>query len=106
MQTFSSCAVQHLDIQPEQIMAPGTLDNIVRWLCFECRHHAAVFQLRIRDVGAAGAAVRAFQLGKILSVVGQFRLLSLYGKSFITFTATPCTTISSGHISCFELFSG
>jgi len=102
----TSRAVQYLDIQPEQLMAPRTLDDIVRWLRTKGGNHAAVFQLCIRDIGAAGLTVRAFQLGHCFSVVSQFRLLSLYGRSFITFTATPCTTISSGHISCIELFSG
>ena len=69
--------MQHLDIQPEQLMAPGTLDNIVRRLCPESGHHAAVFQLRIRDISAAGTAMRTFQLGHCFSVVGQFCLLSL-----------------------------
>ena len=98
--------MQHLDIQPEQLMTPGTLDNIVRSLCTECRDHAAVFQLNVRYIGATALTVRTFQLGHSFSVVGQFCLLSLYGRSFITFTATPCTTISSGQMSFIELFSG
>jgi len=81
--------VQHLDILPEQLMTPGTLDNIVRRLCTKGGDHAAVFQLNVRYIGAAALTVRAFQLGLVLSVVGQFCLLSFYGRSFITFTATP-----------------
>lgn len=69
--------MQHLDIQPEQFMALRTLDDIVRWLCTKGGDHAAVFQIRIHDIGTAGAAMRAFQLRHCFSVVGQFCLLSI-----------------------------
>ena len=98
--------MQHLDIQSEQLMAPRTLYHIVCGLAAELADGAVVFQLNVRDIGTAFAAVRAFQLWQVLSVVCHFFLLSLYGRSFITFTATPCTTISSGQMSFILLFSG
>lgn len=68
--------MQHLDIQPEQLMAPRAFNDEVGGLCAQLADGAAVFQLHICNVRKAAVAVRAFQFGHSFSVVCQFRLLS------------------------------
>ena len=55
--------MQHLDIQSEQLMAPRTLYHIVCGLAAELADGAVVFQLNVRDIGTAFAAVRALSPG-------------------------------------------